>query len=919
MKVFKLLLILFFIPVLAYGQANITGTIRDKETGELLIGAAVVIKGTSVGNVTDLDGKFTIPYEGKFPVTLHITYVGYQEMDYEVKNATDKIKINLLSEDYQLETVEIQGSRITEKQKENPLTVESLDIIAIKETPSADFYESLGHLKGVDLTSASIGFKIVNTRGFNSTSPVRSLQIIDFVDNQAPGLNFSLGNFLGASELDLQRVELVVGAASAYFGPNAFNGVISMTTKDPFIHKGFSALVKGGERGLFETAVRYADVIKNKKGEDKFAFKLNVYYMMANDWEATNMNPSSDSDDDESNWGGYDAVHRYGDENLTDGINNASSLGQQVIFPGLKRWYRTGYLEPDLADYNTRNIKTSLGLFYKLNKDVKITYSFNFGSGTTVYQGDNRFSLKGIKFMQNRIEINKENKFFIRAYSTNEDAGKSYDIVRTALMLQKRDLPLSDWSRDYRNNWQLNYTPKVKKLPGFPNVTIPIDEDWWRKADSVMNVYSDSLVKWHDETRALTDKSRLVPGTKAFEDAFNDIISKRSGKGGTGFYDKSALYHVHGEYKFTPKLMDIVVGGNYRLYKPKSDGTIFSDTNGIRIQNSEFGVYGGIQKSFADDKIKLNITARFDKNENFKPVVSPAASVVYKLNENNVFRISFSSALRNPTLSDQYLYFDVGPAILIGNLNGFDSLITLESLGDYFSSKNLDKSLLNYFNVAPIQPEKVNTIEIGYRGTLFNQLYVDVSYYHSWYRDFIGYEIGAEVAFDPVFDRISYLQIYRIASNATSQITTQGFSLGLNYYIDKNLTLTTNYSWNKLAKKGTDDPIIPAYNTPENKFNLGFSARDLELNFGKTKTKHWGFGFNLKWVEGYIFEGSPQFTGFVPTYYLFDAQINKSVPRWKTTFKLGGSNLFNNNIFTVYGGPYIGRIVYFSVLLEIPK
>src|SRR5690625_6299341 len=97
----------------------------------------------------------------------------------------------------------------------------------IKQTPTVNFYDVMGALKDVDLTAASRGYKVINTRGFNSTSPVRSLQIIDGVDNQAPGLNFSLGNFLGASELDLQKVDVIVGASSAYYGPNAFNGVIS--------------------------------------------------------------------------------------------------------------------------------------------------------------------------------------------------------------------------------------------------------------------------------------------------------------------------------------------------------------------------------------------------------------------------------------------------------------------------------------------------------------------------------------------------------------------------------------------------------------------------------------------------------------------------------------------------------------------
>ena len=91
---------------------------------------------------------------------------------------------------------------------------------------------------------------------------------------QAPGLNFSLGNFLGASELDVLNVDVIAGASTAFYGPNAFNGVISMTTKNPYDFQGISASIKLGERALTEVGVRWADAIKNKNGEEKFAYKL---------------------------------------------------------------------------------------------------------------------------------------------------------------------------------------------------------------------------------------------------------------------------------------------------------------------------------------------------------------------------------------------------------------------------------------------------------------------------------------------------------------------------------------------------------------------------------------------------------------------------------------------------------------------
>ena len=208
-----------------------------------------------------------------------------------MSSAGQYIDVTLTEGSVTIIEVEVKASRISEDNKKTALTVESLDVLAIKETASSNFYEGLGTLKNVDLTTASLGFQVINTRGFNSTSPVRSLQIIDGVDNQAQGLNFSLGNFLGSSELDVLKVDLIVGASSAFYGPNAFNGVIKMDTKNPFFHKGLSASVKHGERAMLETAVRWADSFSNSEGFPWMAYKLNASYLRADDWEAVNYEP----------------------------------------------------------------------------------------------------------------------------------------------------------------------------------------------------------------------------------------------------------------------------------------------------------------------------------------------------------------------------------------------------------------------------------------------------------------------------------------------------------------------------------------------------------------------------------------------------------------------------------------------------
>ena len=934
----------FIIPLLfaKYSKAQtISGKIYNTNK-ESLVGAYITVPSINgVGAISDENGAFSLKVN-TFPVTLKVSYLGYLDNQVFVKSPSSKLAIIMKeAKENVLTGAVVKASRVTEKQKEAPLTVESIGIKAIKDAPAASFYESLGNLKGVDVTAASLGFRVVNTRGFNSTSPVRSLQLIDGVDNQSPGLNFSLGNFLGASDIDIQRVNVIAGASSAFYGPNAFNGVISMETKSPFLFPGVMAEIKVGERQMGQVQFRIADYFNNEQGEQKFGYKLTASYMQANDWEAENYQPTQDSDFDETNPGGYDAVNRYGDENYEDRLNPTG----QLDYPGLGAFYRTGYREVDLVDYSTDNVKLNTALFYKINKETELEYAFNYSGGSTVYQGDNRYKLENIRFWQNKIELRNKGKYFLRAYSTNEDAGDTYDIVATGFELNNRAIDNNQWFTSYANRWRQPYSAgyKVQKLPGYPTYSPAVHDNvpnWIEKfLNPFLAQHQDSIRAWHEDIRALNDGSgggiyspRFIPGTAVFDSVFQDITTRLFTDNGTRFFDCSALYHAQGEYIFTPSFGKITVGANGRLYRPNSRGTILKDTGDVTITNYECGVYSGIEKRWLMDRVIANVTTRVDKNKNFNFLVSPAASLIYKHRTNHVFRTSFSSAIRNPTLADQYLYYDVGRARLLGNLDGYDSLIDVQSFIDY-SATTLQPDLLKYFDVDPIRPEQARTIEFGYKGNIADQsLFIDAGYYFTSYTNFIGYNIGIDAYIDPVNNFPTNIGVYRVAANAKSRVTTQGIAIGLNYYFKK-YALGGNYSWNQLNKKGSDDPIIPAFNTPEHKFNISFSGEKLKLPY--LKGEHFGFGLNYKWIEGFIFEGSPQFTGTVPTYDMLDIQINYQVPSLKTTFKLGASNVlglmplfdadnentqrsvFNNLNYQVYGGPYVGRLIYFSVQTDL--
>jgi len=914
----------------SYSQ-TVRGVVKDKSNGEGAYGVIIQEKGTQNGTYADFDGQFQLKLQNPPPATLVISGIGFKTQEVQVSSIKEMVNVSIEPDQVMLKEFEITDTRITEKQKESPLTVESMDPIMIKQTAAVSFYEGLGNLKGVDLTSASIGFKVINTRGFNSTSPVRSLQLIDGVDNQSPGLNFSLGNFLGSSELDIQKVDLIQGASSSFYGPNAFNGVIAMTTKSPFDYPGLSVSIKGGERNLFEGALRWAQKFQDKEGNDRFGYKINFYYLRADDWEATNYSPATDSETGTGNPGGYDAVNRYGDEGLAGDNDFYSDSSLRIYAPGLGIFYRDGYREEDLVDYNTQNIKANVAFHYQTKKKVEFILASSFGYGTTVYQGENRFSLRDIMFFQNRFEVRKKDKFFIRFYATNEDAGNSYDAVVAAYLLQNNNKPLGNtyqsWNSDYSTYWNQNIANQsgngrlFDAIPGFPDAPGVGEEYDYGLAEMLLNQYYDSLLVWHQEARDYANQANgagfypyFAPGTYEFDTAFAGIKSRYLGQGGAKFFDRSALYHLQGEYKFRIRTVDFTTGGNGRVYTPNSNGTIFADTGGVQITNWEFGVYAGVEKRW--EKVKLSGTVRMDKNQNFPFLVSVAASVVYLPHKDHTLRFSLSSAIRNPTLSDQYLFYNVGRAILRGNLTGYDSLVTLESFREAVEGSFPDQTKLEYFSVDPVRPEEVRTVELGYRATFFKRLYIDAGYYMSFYTNFIGYKFGIDPDFDIIGFPTAKTQAYRVSTNSKDLVISQGVAVQFNVYFAKYFSVNGNYTWNSLNRLGSTDPLIPAFNTPENKFNIGVDGRDIEMRIGKAKINNWGFNVTFKWIQGFLFEGSPQFTGEVPSYYMLDAQLNYHWPKTHLTFKVGAQNLTDNRAYQVYGGPLVGRIVYGSIIFD---
>ncbi|MFZ9982171.1 MAG: carboxypeptidase-like regulatory domain-containing protein, partial [Cyclobacteriaceae bacterium] len=230
----------------SYAQTTVSGKVIDATSGEPLIGVNIVVKGKVIGTVTDGQGAFNLKVSIPPPFTLSISYVTHKTAEIEVIDAnTSGIEVKMEEASTSLFEVTVSGASLTDESiVKSPVSIEKMNSLMVQTTASDNYYKGLINLKGVDMTTSSINFQIVNARGFGSTGNTRFVQLTDGMDTQAPALNFPIGNLNGPSELDVESVEMIPGSASALYGPNAFNGVLRVSSKSPFEYQGLSAFYK---------------------------------------------------------------------------------------------------------------------------------------------------------------------------------------------------------------------------------------------------------------------------------------------------------------------------------------------------------------------------------------------------------------------------------------------------------------------------------------------------------------------------------------------------------------------------------------------------------------------------------------------------------------------------------------------------
>ncbi len=945
----------------AQSASTITGTVKNSNSSESLSAVTVTVKGGAAGTFTDDKGVFKLNVTQKLPLTLVFSSVGYEPKEVVVSDASAKLSVALTPAYVLGSDVVVSASRVAERILESPVSIERVSNAQIRATASSSYYDMLSNLKGVDVVAASLTFKSITTRGFSGSGNTRLNQLIDGMDNQAPGLNFAVGAMVGLTELDVDNMELLPGASSALYGSGGMNGTVLINSKNPFKYQGLSFQIKQGVNHVdnyqrAQAAYKDYSVRWASKVGDRWAYKIGAQYTEAQDWLAmstANYSRTTGTANGQVIPGyrgidpNYDGVNLYGDEttsslssvygSVKSGVLGAltaayggSSAAANVAFGQLygaaqagpysgslatysaflkaanaslapyapflygdaKGMFtgvnvsRTGYNESDIIDPVAKNLKVSGSLHYKINDNTEASFSAYTGSGNTVYTGSDRYSLNGLNMSQLKFEIKSKN-WFARAYKTLEDAGNSYNSTITTRLFNEA------WKSS--TTWYPTYTSAYVQYK-----------------DAGLGSYAAHLA-----ARTVADAGRPT-GNIGSSDLFKSIANIPISKGGGRFLDKSELNVIEAQYNLTDLLgldkydASLLVGGSIKGYVLNSQGTLFADT-ARRIWINENGTYAQLSKKFFGDVLKLSVSGRYDKNDNFAGRFTPRATAVIKIAEDNNLRVSYQEAYRFPTTQNQWINLLVG--------GGTRLMGGLPQLRNYYNfDTNPVYSLSSVLAGAPVQqkfgefkPESMSSIEVGYKTLINKKLMLDFYAYAGKYTNFISgvTVLQSRNAAAPQLSDLADASkriAYSISTNAPGDVYTSGWGLSADYLLPKNFSFSSSIYTDEIGNLPSG--FISYFNTPLFRANFALN------NSGFLFKNRLGFSANLHYQDDFVYEGTFA-VGKVASFNTLDAVLTYKVPSIKSMIKVGGTNVLNHYYQTAFGSPQIGGLYYVSFAYNV--
>ena len=976
-----LTLIAVFASFTMWAQTQVSGTVTDAD-GQPLPGANIVLDGTT-GAVSDFDGNFSLSTDQQPPFTLTVSSVGFESTTVDVTSASGSLTIQLSEGSTQLDEIVVSASRFAQRIFESPVTVEKFNVQQIAATPSADFFSGLEEIRGIQVNKGGLVFNQVNTRGFGTLYNEGFVTLVDGMDNQAPIFGFAIGNLIGLNELDVQSVEVLPGAASALYGADAYKGIMFMNSKSAFDDTGVSAYVKSGvtsqdvsgQNEFTDWGVRIAHAFS-----DKFAIKATYSNIEGTDWEAADtrsqdangriadgVNPLDPT---------YNGINVYGDElglafDLTDTFANSVLPAYEVapgvtlaqadpatvtqlqgifgLYPnffgeGLQQINFTGYDERALTDGTTSNYKYNVEAGYRPSDNLEIILGSRQGGGKIILQGSSRFTIDNFKMTQNKLEVNW-GKLNVKAYTTEEDAGNSYDTFASGLlMFSAQDGGAGGWYNKYFGGFFLGALSEVnptdplgaletmaQHMGGVAQGLVPlaaVDTN----GDGQLSIldYVPSLAPHHRSGRIAANQNMIQPGDPEFAPTLDAIKS-----GGAKLTDNTKTQSFELNYDLTDRVdfADILIGGSFRNTDLNTQGTVLTDYDGP-ISYYQYGMYTQAKKDFG--RLTLTGSIRYDKSEFFDAVFTPRLGALYSISDNQNLRLSYQTGFRNPTNQDQYIGLAGARSVLMGsspdsvkrfNLdfdrdrdpNTTDDIANVT--GDFVFNNSLSPAILDsgqdisrwkdfLVDVKNVEPEYIVSYDIGYRFNTSTTSF-DIAAYLSQYDNFIATQ---DVYVPMTYGNQSVdtavkneeLRPFSIDGNIDEDVSSYGVSVAVNQALTQKIGMNMSYEFNDLdyTPSSATSLFEPAFNTPKHRFKVSVAGQNIN--------DYIGFNVSLRSNSEYEYQAS-FIDATIAANTVIDAQVSFTLDKLNSVLKVGGTNIGGDDYVSLVGAGMIGQMFYTSL------
>jgi iron complex outermembrane receptor protein len=398
---------------------------------------------------------------------------------------------------------------------------------------------------------------------------------------------------------------------------------------------------------------------------------------------------------------------------------------------------------------------------------------------------------------------------------------------------------------------------------------------------------------------------RLAAAAQELMDAGETVTPERLDpiRDQLAFIDRSQLIDSELQYRRVVAGVQATVGGQYRLFLPDSAGSYLSDAD-EEISASQLGGYLQLDRRFLSDRLRVILAGRVDRHTNYSTQLSPKGGVVYRVAPGHNLRASYNTAFKSPTILENYLLIN---GILLGNRNGF----TVRDAGG-----NVVRE------IDGLEPETVQSVELGYKGALGSRAFIDAVAYQSWHREFISpLSMVANPAdpemptfgFDADGNQVADGTLFTYVNFGSARV--QGADLGVNLYPTRGVTVAAGGSVIELAdfandQAGQGDLLL---NVPAVKLKGSLTVENLGFD-------NWFVKLAGRWNSAYRFESgywsASRFfdDGEIPARLVTNLSVGYDLPERGIGIRGFLVNALGDDRVDVLGAPQSGRMAYLQLV-----